>query len=70
MKYFYVIGNKTSKSLSPLIFNHWFKKYNIEAKYKFIEVSESKFDKVLIDTIKNKKTHGLNITIPYKKKNN
>ncbi len=68
MKYFYVIGNKTSKSLSPLIFNHWFKKYNIEAKYKFIEVSESKFDKVLIDTIKNKKTHGLNITIPYKKK--
>ena len=27
MKEFFVIGNQTSSSLSPLIFNHWFKKY-------------------------------------------
>ena len=29
MKHFYVVGDKTSKSLSPIIFNHWFKKYKI-----------------------------------------
>ncbi len=68
MKIFYVVGNKASDSLSPLIFNHWFKKYKIKAKYRFIEVSESKFDKVLVDVVKEKTTHGLNITIPYKKK--
>ena len=27
----YVVGTKVSKSLSPLIFNHWFGKYGINA---------------------------------------
>ena len=67
MKYYYVIGNTASKSLSPLIFNHWFKKYKIEAKYSFIEVSKSKFNLVLKQKILDKMTAGLNITIPYKK---
>ena len=31
MKKFFVIGNKVSKSLSPTIFNYWFKKYNIDS---------------------------------------
>ena len=39
MKKIYVVGNKTSKSLSPLIFNHWFKKYKINARYAFVEVT-------------------------------
>ena len=39
MKKFYVVGNKTSKSLSPTIFNYWFKKYSIDAKYEFLELS-------------------------------
>ena len=47
MKIFYVVGNKASDSLSPLIFNHWFKKYKIDAKYKFAEVKEEDFEKVL-----------------------
>ncbi len=67
MKHFFVIGNKTSKSLSPLIFNHWFKKYNISAKYFFAEVTKKNFDKTIIKKIQDKKTHGFNVTIPFKK---
>ena len=68
MKEFFVIGNQTSKSLSPLIFNHWFKKYNINAKYKFAEVKEQDFDKVIIKKIESGKVFGFNVTTPYKKK--
>tara|TARA_B100001741_G_scaffold304607_1_gene295916 strand:+ start:163 stop:948 length:786 start_codon:yes stop_codon:yes gene_type:complete len=68
MKEFFVIGNKTSESLSPLIFNHWFKKYKIDAKYKFVEVKERGFEKVIIRKIQCKKVLGFNITTPYKKK--
>ena len=70
MKEFFVIGNKTSKSLSPLIFNHWFKKYKIDAKYKFVEVKKGGFEKALNKKIKNKKVYGFNVTVPYKKKIN
>ena len=68
MKQFFVIGNKTSKSLSPIIFNHWFKKYNLKARYGFVEVNETNFDKIITKKIQDKKNHGFNITIPFKKK--
>ncbi|MDC6447466.1 shikimate dehydrogenase [Alphaproteobacteria bacterium] len=67
MKNFFVIGNKTSKSLSPLIFNHWFRKYNIQAKYSFVEVEGKDFDIVLGKKINDNKTTGFNVTIPFKK---
>lgn len=67
MKHFFVIGNKVSKSLSPIIFNYWFKKYKIKAKYSFVEVKKNNFKKVLVKKINNKKTMGFNITIPFKK---
>jgi len=68
MKEFFVIGNQASKSLSPLIFNHWFKKYKMDAKYKFVEVKERDFDSVLTKKIQSNKVSGFNVTIPYKKK--
>ncbi len=68
MKEFFVIGNQTSKSLSPLIFNHWFKKYKLDAKYDFVEVKESDFDKVIIKKKQREKVYGFNVTTPYKKK--
>ncbi|MDC0232853.1 shikimate dehydrogenase [Pelagibacteraceae bacterium] len=68
MKEFFVIGNQTSKSLSPLIFNYWFKKYKINARYKFVQVKEVNFEEVLIKKIKSKKVYGFNVTTPYKKK--
>ena len=68
MNNYYVVGNKASRSLSPTIFNYWFKKYKIKAKYKFLELDENSFDKRILEKIKEKNTKGLNITIPFKKK--
>jgi shikimate dehydrogenase len=67
VKNFFVIGDQASKSLSPLIFNHWFKKYKIRAKYSFLEVTKKNFNSEIIKKLNDKKTHGLNITIPFKK---
>ena len=67
MKNFFVIGDKASTSLSPLIFNHWFEKYNIRAKYYFLEVSKKNFDTEIVKKIRDKKIQGFNVTIPFKK---
>jgi len=68
MKEFFVIGDQTSKSLSPLIFNHWFKKYKLKAKYSYVEVGQAKFDETLAKKLQQENTKGFNVTIPYKKK--
>ena len=68
MKEFFVIGDQTSNSLSPLIFNHWFKKYKIKAKYNYVEVDDIKFDITLAKKLENKNIYGFNVTIPYKKR--
>ena len=68
MKKFFVIGNKTSKSLSPLIFNYWFKKYKIKAKYGYVELKNSTFDKKIKEILEDHDLCGLNITIPFKNK--
>jgi Shikimate 5-dehydrogenase len=49
-------------------FKHWFKKYKINANYKFVEVSPAKFDTALKKELRNKNLGGFNITIPYKSK--
>ena len=49
MKKLYVVGNRASKSLSPMIFNYWFKKYNIQASYGFLELTEKNFHKKIIN---------------------
>ena len=67
MKNFFVIGDQASKSLSPLIFNHWFKKYNIKAKYSFLEVTKKNFDSEILKKLSDKSTQGFNVTIPFKK---
>ena len=67
MKNFFVIGDQASKSLSPLIFNHWFKKYNIQAKYSFLEVTKKNFNSEIVKKLNDKNTQGLNVTIPFKK---
>ena len=67
VKNFFVIGDRVSKSLSPLIFNHWFKKYNIQAKYSFLEVTKKNFDSEIVKKLNDKQTEGINVTIPFKK---
>ena len=41
----FVVGANVSKSLSPTIFNYWFKKYHIDAEYGYKEIKEENFDK-------------------------
>jgi shikimate dehydrogenase len=67
MKLFFVIGENASKSLSPLIFNHWFKKYKIKARYFYVETKKQNFEKIISQTVLEKKISGFNVTTPYKK---
>jgi len=66
-KKFGIIGKPLSHSLSPLLHNYWFKKYNIKASYSLIETEVNQIDKV-INKIKKKELKGINVTIPYKQK--
>ena len=68
MKKAYVIGKNASKSLSPAIYNYWFKKYNIEGEYGYKEINESDFNNIIPTILKEKGLCGLNITIPFKEK--
>ncbi len=68
MKKLYVVGNKASKSLSPTIFNYWFKKYKINATYGFLELTTKNFHQKINEVLEKKDTLGLNITIPFKNK--
>ncbi len=68
MKKAHVIGTKVSKSLSPIIFDYWFKKYNISAEYSFKEINEDIFDKEIKKILEDKNVCGFNVTIPFKEK--
>ena len=67
MKNFLVIGDPIDHSLSPKLHNYWIKSNNINAIYekKKIEVGELEN---LIFNVKEKKIHGINITVPFKQK--
>ena len=62
-----IIGNPIKHSLSPILHNYWFEKYEIDASYSIIEIEDSELPK-LINRIKNKDLIGINITLPYKQK--
>ena len=64
----YVVGTGVSKSLSPTIFNYWFKKYNIVGEYEYVEIKEKNFDEEIQIILKQKDLCGLNITIPCKER--
>ena len=66
-KFFGIIGSPIKHSLSPLLHNYWFKKYNIDASYSVIESDEKSLLNV-VDKIKNKSFSGINVTLPYKQK--
>ena len=63
---FAIIGSPISHSLSPIMHNYWFKKYNIDAEYVLLDINKSEIQNV-IDKIKNKEIKGINVTLPYKK---
>ncbi len=67
MRKYLVIGNPIEHSLSPLIHNHWIKKYNlVDSVYEKRKVEEKNL-KNLIKEIKGDEIVGVNVTVPYKK---
>ena len=63
---FAIIGNPISHSLSPLLHNYWFNKYNINAEYELLHINDSEIQNV-INKIKEREIKGINVTLPYKK---
>ena len=66
-KFFGIIGNPIKHSLSPILHNYWFKKYNVNADYSIIETDNINLEDV-IKKIKNRSLAGINVTLPHKHK--
>jgi len=62
----YVLGNKAKQSLSPRIFNFWFKQNKTNGAYKSKQIQIKKFNKEISKILKNKNVCGFNVTIPFK----
>lgn len=61
-----ILAEKLNHSLSPIIHNHWDKKYKTNFTYKKYEVKKDQLDKFFSDYRRNNIISGFNITIPYK----
>ena len=66
-KSFAIIGDPISHSLSPVLHNYWFNKYNIKANYSLLNIDEQDIESVT-KKIRNKELSGINVTLPYKQK--
>ena len=66
-KKFGIIGNPIKHSLSPVLHEYWFKKYNINADYSIIEASDKDLPQI-IDKVKQGYFSGINVTLPFKQK--
>lgn len=64
----FVVGSNTKESLSPHIFNYWFKQKEINAEYFFREIKIENFDKEINTILKDKDVCGFNVTMPFKEK--
>jgi len=66
MKKFLVIGNPIEHSLSPKLHNYWIKNNGIEAIYEKKKLDGNELEQFVLQ-IKQKKIHGVNVTIPFNK---
>ena len=66
MKKYIVIGNPIDHSLSPNLHNFWYRQNNINADYEKKKMNIEEI-KGLILALKEKKIHGINVTVPFKK---
>ena len=66
-KLYGIIGSSLGHTLSPLIHNYLFKKYQLNCSYSTFESKQSKLKDVLTG-IKTLNISGLNVTFPYKEK--
>ena len=67
MKKYLVIGNPIDHSQSPLIHNHWIKKYNLFDNVYEKRKVENKDLQNIIKEIRDEKIFGVNVTVPFKK---
>ena len=66
-KKFGIIGNPIKHSLSPVLHEYWFKKYNIDAEYSIVEATNEDLPKI-VKKIKDGSYSGFNVTLPFKQK--
>ena len=66
-KFYAIIGNPITHSLSPILHNYWFKKYNMDANYSLLNTEENNLENI-VKKIRNRELDGINITLPYKQK--
>ena len=66
-KKFGIIGNPIKHSLSPVLHEYWFKKYNINAEYSIIEALDKDLPEI-IEKVKQGYFSGINVTLPFKQK--
>jgi len=66
-KNFLVIGNPIDHSLSPKLHNYWIKKYKIDAVYEKKLLNNNEIEGLILN-IREEKIHGINVTVPFKKK--
>ena len=67
MKKYLVVGNPIEHSLSPQLHNFWIKNNNINAVYEKKKLNDNELIG-LVSQVREKKIHGINITVPFKKK--
>ena len=60
---FAIIGKPLSHSLSPILHNYWFKKYNIEANYELMEIEEAQIKKTIELIKKRNKRNKCDFTL-------
>ena len=66
-KNFGIIGKPIKHSLSPVLHNYWFEKYEIEANYSLIDTNENELSSI-VDKVRDKTYSGINITLLTSKK--
>ena len=66
-KFFGIIGNPIKHSLSPVLHNYWFKKYNIDADYSIIEATDKDLPDI-VKKIREGRYTGINVTLPFKQR--
>ncbi|WP_440643937.1 shikimate dehydrogenase [Candidatus Pelagibacter sp. HIMB123] len=66
MKKYFVIGNPIDHSLSPKLHNYWLKENKIDAIYHKKKINQKDLQTTILE-IKEKKTGGINVTVPFKK---
>ena len=67
MKKYLVIGNPIEHSLSPKLHNYWIKNKDIVAIYEKQKLNENEIENLILE-IREQKIHGVNVTVPFKRK--